>query len=128
MESTNRHPDMLRRFVATPYIFNLFSGEDSVSIQSNDLEVALKVRHLCLTGGRQWRIAVKAWKLIREAATPAEQADLLVFENRPLKTLHRGINTMLVYDRARGELLGFVASDVNTNELITSLIPALIQA
>jgi hypothetical protein len=36
-----------------------------------------------------------------------------------------GIGTTLIYDRERSELLGFLASDVSAEKIVTSLIPAL---
>jgi hypothetical protein len=45
-----------------------------------------------------------------------------------LRILYLGIGTMLIHDRERSELLGFVARHVTVDELLTSLIPALLNA
>ena len=52
------HPDLLRRFVPTPYVFGGRDGSNNIFIESNDLEIALSypaLRHPSTSGGEGWR-------------------------------------------------------------------------
>jgi hypothetical protein len=121
-ESVMRHPDLLRRFVATPYVFNVLLGGHNACMRSNDLEIALSMRRLCLLGGT----TIRDWKIIRDAVAPAGGKAVLVLRAGSLRTLYQGTGTVLAYDQERSELLGFVAPDVDADHLVSSLIPTLV--
>jgi hypothetical protein len=123
---TRWHPDLLRRFVATPYVFHSSSGTKQLCIQSNDLEIALSVRRSCVTPSFKSGSGVLLWKLIRETAAPEDGAQVLTISDGVLRTLHFGARTVLVYDRERAEVLGFISATVKTHQLTSSLIPSLL--
>jgi hypothetical protein len=120
------HPDLLRRFVATPYVFSIGSGNKQLCIQSNDLGMALSVRRSCMTHRFKGGSDVLAWKLIRDSVAPEDDAQILTISDGVLRTLHLGTGTVLIYDRERAEVLGFILSTVKTNQLVSSLIPLLL--
>jgi hypothetical protein len=123
---TSWHPDLLRRFVATPYVFNGSVGRQQLCIQSNDLEIALSVRRSCITHRFKGGSDILLWKLIRDSAAPEDDAQILTISDGVLRTLHLGTGTVLIYDRERAEVLGFISPAVKTQELSSSLIPSLL--
>jgi hypothetical protein len=126
MTTINKQPDLLHRFVSTPYVFGINCGSQRVDIQSNDLEVALGVRSLCIRRQREEQSTITRWKLIRDGAAPSDADGELIFGHGLIRTLHAGRGTILIYDQERSELLGFVAPNVSARKLVTSLIPTLI--
>jgi hypothetical protein len=125
-EQPCRHPDLLRRFVPTPYVFSKSNGPNRISIESNDLEIALGVRRTGLTDCRDGRRRGLLCKLIRDMAGPVDGSERTIVYDGALRVLYRGTGTILIHDRERSELLGFVAKNVKVEELVTSLIPALL--
>jgi hypothetical protein len=123
---TSWHPDLLRRFVATPYVFNSSVGRQPLCIQSNDLEIALSIRRSCIAHCFKGGPDVLVWKLIRDAAAPEDDAQILIISDGVLRTLHLGTGTVLIYDRERAEVLGFISAAVKTQQLSSSLIPSLL--
>jgi hypothetical protein len=120
------HPDLLRRFVATPYVFNNSVEREQLCIQSNDLEIALSVRRSYITQRFKGGSAVSTWKLIRDTAASEDGAQILTISDGVLRTLHLGTGTILVYDRERAEVLGFISAAVKAQQLSSSLIPLLL--
>jgi hypothetical protein len=120
------HPDLLRRFAATPYVFNSSIEGEQLCIQSNDLEIALSVRRFCIAQRFKCDSRVVVWKLIRDTAAPRDGTQILTISDGQLRTLHLGTGTILVYDRERAEVLGFISAAVKTQHLSTSLIPSLL--
>lgn len=118
------HPDLLRRFVATPYIFRNGNGSGEVRVESNDLEIALTVRSAEI--GLWAGVGGVLCRLIRDRSAPTDGAETLLVSNHPIRTLHYGRGTILIHDHARSELLGFISSNVKAEELVSSLIPTLL--
>jgi hypothetical protein len=126
MQHHRPHPDFLRRFVPTPYIFNVSKGKQCACVQSNNLEVALSVRRSYMLQPSEAWGTVLLCKLIRDVAAPGGGSEVSVVESGPLRVLHMGRGTILVYDRARSELFGFLSHEVDTVQLVTSLIPTVV--
>ena len=120
------HPDLLRRFVPTPYIFDRSDGGDRLVVESNDLEIALSVRRSVVVDGQTKRAGGLTCKLIRDLAAPVTGSEMTIFSDGALRVLFQGTGTILIHDRKRSELLGFIARDVKAQELASSLIPALL--
>jgi hypothetical protein len=119
------HPDLLRRFVATPYIFSKYDGANRICVESNDLEITLSVRRSgivqCQAGGLLCR-------LIRDMSGPVDGSKISIIFSGALRILQQGRGTILIYDHERSELLGFISRNVKAHELVSSLIPALLGA
>jgi hypothetical protein len=122
---TSWHPDLLRRFVATPFVFCSSKGANQICIQSNDLEIALSIRRSCVVQHPPDRVNVLTWKLIRDVPAPAKDTQILTVTDWPLRTLSYGTGTILIHDRQRAEVLGFISAQVKAEQLISSLLPAL---
>ena len=120
------HPDLLRRFVPTPYVFSKGDGPNRLFIESNDLEIALSVRQSGITHRQSSRSGGMLCKLIRDMLGPVNGSGLTIVSDGALRVLYVGRGTILIHDRERSELLGFIARDVQAQELVSSLIPALL--
>jgi hypothetical protein len=128
MTSESRwHPDLLRRFVATPYVFHKCDGSSRIWIESNDLEIALSIRGSDDVQRQGDRSGGLLCKLIRDTALE-DGKEILIVSNGPLRVLYMGRGTVLIHDQERSELLGFISQDLKAHELVSSLIPALLGA
>jgi hypothetical protein len=61
-------------------------------------------------------------------AGPADDSEITIVSNGILRVLYLGRGTILIHDDERSELLGFIARSVKAEELVSSLIPALLDA
>ena len=120
------HPDLLRRFVPTPYVFNLFDGSNQSFVESNDLEIALSVRRSNIFRRQGTRAEGLLCKLIRDMAAPVNGSEITIISDGALRVLCLGRGTILIHDLEKSELLGFIARDVRVQDLVSSLIPALL--
>src|SRR5271154_1893949 len=120
------HPDLLRRFVATPFVFCSSDGANQSCIQSNDLEIALRTRRFLITQRPPDSFKVLSWKLIRDVLAPAEDARISTITDGSLRTLYFGTGTVLTHDREGAEVFGFISAEVKAEQLISSLLPALV--
>jgi hypothetical protein len=122
------HPDLLRRFVATPYIFGKGDGPNRIYVESNDLEIALSVRNADIVQ-RQGKVAGGLLcKFIRDRTGPVDGSEITIVSDGTLRVLQLGRGTILVHDQERSELLGFISGNVKAHELVSSLISALLLA
>jgi hypothetical protein len=122
------HPDLLRRFVPTPYVFSKWDGPNRLFVESNDLEIALSVRRAGIFHHQSNRAGGLLCKLIRDLAGPVDGSERTTVSDGALRVLYLGRGTILIHDRERSELLGFIARNVTVQELVSSLIPALLDA
>jgi hypothetical protein len=120
------HPDLLRRFVATPYIFSRHNGSSQIRVESNDLEIALTVRLSSTVQRAGNRAGGFFCKLIRDMASPMDSSEMLVVSDGALRILQVGRSTILIHDSERAELLGFISPSVKVQDLVSSLIPKLL--
>jgi hypothetical protein len=121
------HPDLLRRFVPTPYVFNKFEGAKHFTVESNDLEIALGVRHSDIVHRQSNRAGGLRCKFIRDVSGPMDDSEIAILSAGNLRVLSMGRATILIHDRERSELLGFIARKIPVQELLSSLIPAILQ-
>jgi hypothetical protein len=121
------HPDLLRRFVATPYIFIKGEGPNRIRVESNNLEIALSVWNFFNPQSQGNRVDGLFCRLIRDANGPVSGTKISIVTDGALRVLHLGQETILIHDIERSELLGFVSGSVEVNTLVSSLIPALLK-
>jgi hypothetical protein len=121
-----RHPDLLRRFVPTPYVFNKCDGPDRICIESNDLEIALGIRRFGIFQRQGNQGDALRCKLIRDNHAPADDSEISIVSDGALRVLYLGRGTILIYDHERSEILGFISRNVKVQKLVLSLIPALL--
>ena len=126
LDST-RPPDLLRRFVATPYVFMNSVGSHRCSVRSNDLEIALAVRGYWSSQKDEKRPSVNSWQLIRETLAADNTAEITLLHTLDLRMLMVGTETILLYDIRRSELLGFLSPTTTAKCLVSELIPRLVE-
>jgi hypothetical protein len=105
---------MLRR-VALPYHFCVRQGVSDFRIESNDLTLALFIRQFMLESP-QYEL-VRRWRMIRDTDGPASDGSYTAIKYRHLTTIMAGTGTILVFDRERGEVLGFIGVDILVPEM-----------
>jgi hypothetical protein len=121
------HPDLLRRFVPTPYVFNTCDGSNQLFVESNDLDIALSVRRSEIFRLQSSQAGGLFCKLIRDMTAPVDASEMTIVSDGVLRVLSLGQGTILIYDRERSELLGFISRNVQVQELISSLISTLLR-
>jgi hypothetical protein len=119
-------PDLLRRFVARPYVFCRTHGLGRFRVESNDLEIALEIRHYCISSHPKNNPSVLLWTIIRDNYATEDGSKISIISDGVLRTLFLGTGTVLFFDREKLELLGFTSPGVTVKQLISSLIPALL--
>jgi hypothetical protein len=120
------HPDLLRRYVLTPYIFTKYDRPNRLVVESNDLEIALSLHRSNVIHQHSTEPNGLLCKVIRDMAGPVDGSDMTIISNGAVRVLHLGQGTILIHDRERSELLGFIARDVRAQELVLLLLPALL--
>jgi len=61
-------------------------------------------------------------------AAPADGSEITIISDRALRVLYQGRGTILIHDHERSELFGFIGRNVKVEELVSSLIPSLLDA
>jgi hypothetical protein len=119
-------PDPLLRRVALPYRFCVRQGVSDFRIESNDLTIALFMRQFMLESP-QCEMA-RRWRLIRDTDGPANDGSYAAIANRQLTMIVAGTGTILIFDRERCEVLGFIGADVLVPEMSGLLAQLFLQA
>lgn len=119
-------PDLLRRFGPTPYVFSKYAGSNQICVESNDLEIALSIRRSGIVQRQGNRTGGLLCKLIRDRAGPVDDSEISILSDGTLRVLYQGRGTILIHDHERSEILGFISRNVKVQELVSSLLPALL--
>jgi hypothetical protein len=127
-EDRHWHPDLLRRFVATPFVFSVSDGSQRIQIESNDFEIANSVRRFAMRSSQADQDEMLFCKVVRDVTCDEDDSEPLILINGAIRMLQRGGKTILIYDEERAELFGFIARDVKVESLTSSLIPAILSA
>ena len=118
-------PDLVRRFTPTPYVFEVDTGRDLIRIESDDLQIALSVRHACRIHSIDYGRPIVFWRFVRERCAPLSGAEFSVFSSGKLKTLLHSAGTLLVEDMERREVFGFIGAGLPLTHLTVKLLPLL---
>ena len=119
-------PDLVLRFTPTPYVFEGYSGRDLIRIESDDLQIALSLRHSCSLLEIDNGEPVILWRIIRDRCAPRYGVELSVFSSGEIRTLLHGSGTILIADMEKREVFGFVGSGLQLSQLVEKLLPLLI--
>jgi len=120
------HPDLLRRFAPTPYAFGTPDCPNRPFVESNDLAIALSVSRSNIFRRQNNRGHAMLCKLIRDMSAPVDGSEITLISDGALRVLFQGRGTILIHDRERSELLGFISPEIRVQDLVSSLIPALL--
>jgi hypothetical protein len=119
-------PDLLRRFVETPYAISFTSGAATVRIETNESAIVNQMRRAMVSqDGLETDLSY--WKLIRDEHAPRNGRELTVLSSGLLTTLLLGIGTTITIDHGRREVLGFIGPDMSAEEFVTVLLPIIIK-
>jgi hypothetical protein len=66
-------------------------------------------------------------KLIRDEAAQCGGREITILSSGPLSTLLLGMGTVIAVDRELREVLGFIAPDMSSKEIVTSWLPIITQ-
>jgi hypothetical protein len=119
--------DLMQRFLPAPYRFCIGGAEGTVHIESNDLELALSVRSLCLNPGHPGVSMVDEWRIMRDYKAPRIEGTLTLLADETLRTLFAGDDSVLMLDVPQRKVFGFVGS-MSGNDLVANLLPLLFAA
>jgi len=120
-------PDLLRRFVTTPHRAVVSSGKRDIAIESNERAITTCVTKF-ITACRKLDSTqrIRLVRIVRDSDVVSDGKNLACVHSGPIVALLRGSTTSFYMDVALGELLGFLASDVDIKELEQRLLPALL--
>jgi hypothetical protein len=118
---TDTHPDLLQRFVPTPYTCTLQHHDSETRVESNSESLVSALS----TISPQLQ-AVAHLKIIVDDTVTEEANTLTHINSTHLHTLLRGTATILIYDRESRELLAFISPHISHAELLNRLLPATI--
>jgi hypothetical protein len=111
-------PDLLRRFVHAPHVFNVFAGDTRVRVETNDPSIVEAMRSVTAPPSHENQDPPYFWKLIRDEAAPCGGREVTILSFGPLSTVLIGNGTVIAIDRERREVLGFIAPDVPTRQFV----------
>ena len=119
-------PDLLRRFTPTPYLGDVVVDSISLAVQTNDPQLIEAMQH-SETGksGVQLLRQLKL-RIVRDNDEPTDRSEVVLLSAGPLTTLLAGTRTVLVLDRDRREILGFLSSSISLEHFVAELLPILL--
>jgi hypothetical protein len=120
-------PDLLRRFVPTPYeLESVFRGV-RLAIQTNDSELISAMQRRAETPETEpVTHSLLSVKVVRDREAPVDGSTVALLTAGPLTTLTVGVGTLLTLDIQRHEILGFLASSVSSERFIEDLLSTLV--
>jgi hypothetical protein len=121
-------PDFLRRFTPTPYLFELQLDRTPIRIEADDLEVALAIRDICQGLQIEKGVPVRFWRMIRDRQTVGYGTDVEIFATGELRSMMHRSGSVLIADRVKAEVFGFIAMGLTMHELTGRLLPLLLSS
>lgn len=122
-----RVPDLFRRFVATPQRVVVSFGKKSIAVESNDRSITTCVAKYLAAGMQMEAVQrIQFVRIVRDKDIPSDGTRFSCVHSGPIVLLLRGSTTSIFLDVALGELLGFLAADVDIQELEHRLLPAIL--
>lgn len=112
-------PDLLQRFVETPFVLAYSSGR----FETNDMSLLASLRE---TGRLESALVVhgpRLVRLVRDREAPRGGPPTTVICRGPLRTIAMGMGTVVWVDAERKEILGFIGPDVSAGRVCLELLP-----
>jgi hypothetical protein len=119
-------PDLLRRFVETPYAVSFALDDVMVRIETNEFAIVNKM-HSAMVTRNGLVTEFSYWKLVRDESAAGDGDELTILSEGPLSTLLSGTGTVITVDRERSEVLGFLARDLSVEKFVTTLLPIILE-
>lgn len=125
-DSNTQTPDLLRRFVATPFSATIFFDGSEIALQTNDMNLMSTAKAAGQANvqaiGRTIRMT-----LVRDEDAPGHEADVTVISAGPLRTVFAGTGTTLTVDAERGEVFAFLARSISADRFVRELLPMTVK-
>lgn len=118
-------PDLLRRFVPTPFSAVFPTGFGGILIQTND--PSLLPGASLDTAAEVTQLPTMKWKLVRDLDASGPLQEPIILSSPPLTIITMGMSCLAAFDRDRGELLGFIGAGVDALTYREVLLPFLFQ-
>jgi hypothetical protein len=126
---TTAIPDLMRRFVPTPYGCTLPQPWGELFIESNNASLAGDLVDYVSTSAPNLLLrAIDHLKIVVERSLDEDSEELTRVDAHYVRTLLRGTTTMLIYDTQSRELLAFLEPQVSCSEFFQRLLPAIVSS
>lgn len=112
-------PDLLCRFVATPLVLVLSTGR----FETNDPDLFAAVEKSNVLERLPPSTAPYSVKLIRDADAPRGGSTTTLLSRGWVRAIAIGMGTIAWVDVEHREIMGFVAPDLSTAQIVTELLP-----
>jgi hypothetical protein len=120
----NEVPDLLQRFVPTPYNALIKLFDTAISFQCNDKELIASLEQ---AGAKNRGTPSLAARLVRDYAAPSGGLDITVISTSPVATIMVGAGTVLAVDLEHREIFGFIAASVSAEDFINTVLPVALE-
>ena len=122
-----QNPDLLRRFVVTPQHTVVTFEDKSIEIESNDRNITAQIAKFLRAHAELDTVhGLRLVRIVRDGNVTSDGTNFTCVHSGPVVVLLRGSTTSFYLDVALGELLGFIAADVDITELRQRLLPAIL--
>lgn len=120
-------PDLLHRFTPAPQFAELIVEGILLAVQTNDSRIITEMRQ---SGPEEIRSQFQRpvlVRVVRDDDAPTEGSEIVVMSSWPVVTLLAGTGTMLLLDRERREVLGFLSNAVSAERFVRELLPIFLK-
>lgn len=119
-------PDLLKRFVPTPYTATVVVNDTSISLETNSALIVAAVERLRVRDGLGTYKRSLAATVILDQDAPDTQSSAVLISAWPLVTLVIGTGTIVAFDCERQQLLAFLAPCISPEQFATELLPSVL--
>lgn len=117
-------PDLLKRFVPTPFRTELQIGRTRVVVKTNDPGIPLLLRDF-KTRSRIRPVRQFRWKLVRDDSVQVSASQAVLLRHGPLAVLSMGPACLIGADYENNELFAFLGAFASGDVFSTSILPLL---
>jgi hypothetical protein len=121
--TTTGIPDLLQRFVQTPFSGTIAVDGAEITLHSNAEFAAISKRALPPGDVPVDRLFAT---IVQDFEAPNPDSGITIIKSWPVTTVLCGTGTVLALDCERSEILGFLAPSVPTTRFVDELLPILI--
>lgn len=132
MQTSNLHygsiaPDLLKRFIPTPFQGTIRVHQANVRVKSNDITVIATMKDLFRPAPARISLAPHSflWKLVYDKDAPSDLRGLTVIACGPTRAASFGPACLVGVDHERNELIGFLGVAGNDCAFRQIIVPVL---
>ena len=122
--SNSSPPDLLKRFVPTPFRAELQMGSTRVTVKTNDPAIPALLRGF-KTRSRVRPLRRFLWKIVRDDDVRASASQPMLLRNGPVVVLSMGPACLIGVDYDKNELFAFLGSFAGGDTFTASILPLL---